>query len=442
MAYSKNHNIVWGGSGTNTDDFLWPLKEALVAGGLWSVIGSGDGISTYEFRGATGGAGTGSGGQWDVWEVQGDSGNQFAWILFEDPQGRQMLILGKIVTFISDYFTLAFDYNGNYNSTGVNATTPPAATADEQLIHNTRASQLPFQGTSAGWFSIFAQDEEINGVSAFHIVAYRGTDTKVNMLGYFPITDVVDPTIELEPWLFLETNNGNVSTYEAIGTAGERFLANGSRSVSIMEAANTSLSSGTVDYPMIISSVVFGTTTSINTRYTRGIGYGFQTNSHRIPPMDFPNVSSPDASGITYLFFEYFAIWWDDAVSPTLPSVSSGTPVVVDTGFLSFGEGASGGGDVTPPVISITTPAGPLASRTAPLVFDVSDDTAVALTTVLVNFPTLGITECAYHNGSFRAPYTGSTFAAPTFTLTRTGGWPADPTLDVSAVDTSGNIQS
>lgn len=97
------------------------------------------------------------------------------------------------------------------------------------------------------------------------------------------------------------------------------------------------------------------------------------------------------------------------------------------------------------PVVTFTTPAGPLGALNTPVTFTVSDDVDVALVTALVKFPALGVTECAFHDGSFRFPYQASSLVvglSHEFTLVREGGWPSDFDLDVSAVDDEGNITS
>lgn len=92
------------------------------------------------------------------------------------------------------------------------------------------------------------------------------------------------------------------------------------------------------------------------------------------------------------------------------------------------------------PVITNITPAGRLPSKNTVVEVSITDNVSVELVTILAKFPSLGLTECVWHNGSFRAPYEQSAQSSFDFDLRRTGGWPADFDLEVTAVDNEGNI--
>lgn len=54
---------------------------------------------------------------------------------------------------------------------------------------------------------------------------------------------------------------------------------------------------------------------------------------------------------------------------------------------------------------------------------------------VSVSFGSTRVEEIAYRDGAFVYPYLGSTRVGDTFSLRRTGGWPASPTVHVEECD-------
>lgn len=105
------------------------------------------------------------------------------------------------------------------------------------------------------------------------------------------------------------------------------------------------------------------------------------------------------------------------------------------TGFLPDPGGAA---DIDPPSVAITTPSA-LTSRTAPVLFEVLDVSALARVFVAARFAAAGRTELIYDGVTFHAPYVTSTRVGNAFTIRRTGGWPSGFSLSVGAVDNAGN---
>lgn len=95
---------------------------------------------------------------------------------------------------------------------------------------------------------------------------------------------------------------------------------------------------------------------------------------------------------------------------------------------------------MTAPTITVNTPAGLLSSKNATVSVTITDGGSVELVTILATYPALGLTECIWHDGQFYTPFKGSTQNSFDFVLRRTGGWPGDVNIQVTAVDDEGNI--
>jgi len=443
MGWVKNYNISIPASSDSSVAFF-TVKEGLVASGLWTVEGSGDGTSAFEFNGTTGGAGTGSGGAYDLWTSSTIAGTPDAWIVFQDPIGRQLLMQARLP---GDATTgprarIYWDFSGAYTSAGISATVPPAATTDEKLLVGTRAASATFGNNSAKHISFFAKDEMVSNVAPFHLLQYNHTGGSDATFGLFAIENPHPSDTQNYIWMNAGSNQ-NMATYEAGLPAGTWATSVQWTSRFNLNSPFTTSFSSTPDYPqhttVTVNNVTSGDTSH---RMFRGKVHGIVTNNTTgVSPYRLPNITNKDRDGITYVYDTYVSYFWSDDDAhpfPETPSIAAG---VVESAEFLYVEPA-GVNDVIPPVITINTPAGQLANRNASVTFDVTDDVALALVTVAVNFPSLGITELAYHNGSFRAPYTSSTLVGNTYTLSRTGGWPVDFNLDVTAVDAGGNVAS
>ena len=102
--------------------------------------------------------------------------------------------------------------------------------------------------------------------------------------------------------------------------------------------------------------------------------------------------------------------------------------------------------DVTPPAVSNydPSPGTPITASTA-IEFDVTDNNGNFRRVIIaVFFPTTGITEIAFDGDNFIGFYASASSRAlitggHRYTLLRTGGWVAAPTIRTFAIDTSGN---
>lgn len=130
--------------GDSTGGALFRLKTLLTANG-WTCRGSGDGLAAYEdIDDATGGAGTGPGGAYDVitqesgWGggAAGDQGNENAWYRLREPTGTREWVFQRHSAFESfgqgeGRINIVFSRTGFL--TPGSATARPTAT-DEQVL--------------------------------------------------------------------------------------------------------------------------------------------------------------------------------------------------------------------------------------------------------------------------------------------------------------------
>jgi hypothetical protein len=97
--------------------------------------------------------------------------------------------------------------------------------------------------------------------------------------------------------------------------------------------------------------------------------------------------------------------------------------------------------DAVPPTITVVSPTSPVIGRYEPFVLDVTDNASLRHTELRVRQG--AIVETIYNGVSFVGLYTASTcvpiLGDYRFTVTRTGGWVANPVFTIDAIDTSGN---
>ncbi len=112
---------------------------------------------------------------------------------------------------------------------------------------------------------------------------------------------------------------------------------------------------------------------------------------------------------------------------------------------LYSGASAAAPADSTAPVVTnVSPPEGTEIERTAPVFFDVTDDSGLfRRVLVAVEFPD-GAVELAHDGDAFTPRYIALGERTPIaggwhFRLRRTGGWPDQPTLRVFATDPGGN---
>jgi hypothetical protein len=107
---------------------------------------------------------------------------------------------------------------------------------------------------------------------------------------------------------------------------------------------------------------------------------------------------------------------------------------------------STGAADTTPPTVTVVSPAvGTTISPTDALVIDVEDETSLQTVILMVRYPSPPNrpTEVIWDGTAFRFPFLESQIVqSPTanqFNIRRTNGWQASPTIQVHAVDSSGN---
>lgn len=102
------------------------------------------------------------------------------------------------------------------------------------------------------------------------------------------------------------------------------------------------------------------------------------------------------------------------------------------------------GTDSVPPVVDNISPAsGSSILPTGTVSFDVTDETSLAYHAVFAYYPSTGDYDVVFDGDSFTQRYIGSGRVAIAngfrYTLARSSGWQASPTIRVRAVDGGGN---
>lgn len=102
--------------------------------------------------------------------------------------------------------------------------------------------------------------------------------------------------------------------------------------------------------------------------------------------------------------------------------------------------------DATAPTVGNFNPApGTPIARTGPVSFDVTDESGdFRRIFVVAFFPATGVTEVVHDGDGFRGFYAASSSrtmiaAGFRYTVLRSGGWPAAPTIQTFAIDRAGN---
>lgn len=141
---------------------------------------------------------------------------------------------------------------------------------------------------------------------------------------------------------------------------------------------------------------------------------------------------------------------WLWTASPTAEDLALGIGYRVD---LPVDEGAlppfyTGnvddpvGGDVDPPEVTVSPASGSELTPTQPVVVTVIDDQGLRRTLLIARFDN-GTDELIFDGTRFATRYRDSSSSPITggvvVTVRRSGGWTSAPTIDVFAIDTSGN---
>ena len=260
MAWLFDTNRTWSGAADATGGLLYHLKRMLVQAG-WTVRGSGDGDALFEDQdevgrgnAATGGAGTGDGGIYDVitsdagvWggsAVAGEMANWNAWFRVREPGSTREFIFQR------DQTTQSFgqgevDVSIKFSPTGFqgvtetpSATLPPTA-VDERILWGSfnPANGAPL-GDSAAYgraavVHVMVSDTAINGVYPWYTVRIeQGVSNVESVMIYEALTGGQAGDTQPHVWItgadaFIGNYNGNLRGYRDFGgpNQDERFYS-------------------------------------------------------------------------------------------------------------------------------------------------------------------------------------------------------------------------
>lgn len=219
--FAPNINLEVLYPGAEMGGALFEIKELLVSAG-WSVVGSSDG-SSFEFNGTTGGAGTGSGGTFDLWDTFTDANGTDRWMLMEQPGGgRQYMFRRRSSTNTANF---SMSPGGNFIGAGASASVPPTASDQRFIWQTTTTSDSDtYTDNSDGYFNVWARDDAVNGEYAwgfFTVDGANGTDIDY-ACGVVPV-DNADPS-DTEPLAFYHSTTSDI-TWQAVNANTSNFEA-------------------------------------------------------------------------------------------------------------------------------------------------------------------------------------------------------------------------
>ncbi len=160
---------------------LFEIKEMMIASGHWTVIGSGDGSTTFAYSGVTAAldpADQGSGGAYDCLKTAtgGDAGGAGdwgpgGWCVFQDGNGREVLFVDTDQTPASSwngYGKIAYARSGGFDGSVAAHSTIPGAASGEQFLVGSRSSDNDIFGFyTDGFVHFWVHDSEVNGLAGF-----------------------------------------------------------------------------------------------------------------------------------------------------------------------------------------------------------------------------------------------------------------------------------
>lgn len=246
--------------------YLFAIKNFLVSEVGLTVRGSGDGSGRYAWNGITAAldvAQQGAGGAFDCWRTgnsrtennaaatAGDAGNFGAWIVLEDPSGRQFLIAGHSSSTNSASFSghgrviVARAGSGGFDATAASATTLPAAPAtgagNEQALIGSRASGAAWMLTNqTGYVHLWGDDSALVDLEAPGGERYVGETDGGLPWGIWPVTGVgvlggaylsVEPVAfgaeadDEDPCVYITAGSASWAGYAWDGVAAFRTLS-------------------------------------------------------------------------------------------------------------------------------------------------------------------------------------------------------------------------
>lgn len=210
MAKLFRHNIELDVTydGIETAGTLFEIKELLVSAG-WSVVGSSADFA-FEFSGVTGGAGTGSGGAYDLWDTAADADRSRRWMVVEQPGGGRQYLFYRLNT--SDSANFSMSPGGNFTSAGVTPSVPPVASDHRFIWQTTTSADFDiYVPTTQGILNLWALDNAVNGEYAWGFFVADGTSSTSisHCFGVVPV-DNADPS-DTEPLAFYWAANTDLT---------------------------------------------------------------------------------------------------------------------------------------------------------------------------------------------------------------------------------------
>jgi hypothetical protein len=439
---------------TTSDECAFELIEFLI--GLddpWTVPASSDG-TTYNASGdQITHSGSGAGG----------FGNPFAWRIVQEPAGKYALCFQRGATAHElrvKFCPEDWDNPGSlYDAGSPSATQCPTGAYDRTFFGDT--NDVPTDAAP-----VFGTISEAD-IDQLHVGAYRSDNTTGQVKygfwcsGYSTLQArpsfciLVDPIVEA-PYVNQPIHE---AAYVAVtaGGVGVGFDA-GLTSVAVADGAifiwAQYAPGGVREWVTLIASSP-SASDGIGSLGVQGVCYGRPESAIPPPRGVFGQATLLRARGGNYpgrqtltigpevrkyVVFGNAAFPWDGSVLGTETTGAEAYPVAAASGASS---------DPDPPIVTLVSPAnGSAIGRRDALVVeytDAADTPRLAIATVL-----LGNKEdvvCRSRNGAapvFRDPYTESVATPITngyrLEVTRAGGWPVAPSLDVEIVDRSGNL--
>lgn len=448
-------------SGERHGRLFFPLKALLVAMG-WTVEGSGDGVALSEFRGVTGGAGTGSGGAFDVWTADtgandasaGNVSNSNAWCVLQSPSGEQFLLVGtnQSPPGFDGFGTVAVSPAKKYSGGGIGPALPPVPTIDERLLRGDRATGVALIPVGAdARIQLGAQSEPDRLIWPFFFVSVtHPAGAAHDMLFWCPVSR--KRSWVPAPQVFVLAATGlEMTKKESPGLGAERWITAADWSSAFAlnngfwnDGANSDPS--TKDLP--VGQVPITSQVGIaGEEYFEGVvdaplmraatqdGFGVVG--------DYPKLTQIDADGLTWLHFGRVIVPWDDTLAA--PTPQGGTPGATQVEFILLGQDPAK--NLVPPVVSaLDPPAGTDIEPDQVVSFEITDDVG-SFARIFVSVKDLdsGVEEVVHDgdafNGFFVEQSTRTLISGGIrYEILRRGGWTGTRIeVNARAIDEDGN---
>ena len=214
-------NLDWAGR------YLFALKELAVSAGF-TVRGSGDNSGRFAWNGITAALPApqqGSGGAYDCWltgasrgssspAIAGDAGNAGAWLVLEDPAGRQTLLVMTSQTSSNwdGYCRIAAaragsgGFDGTVAATGTIPGVPSGGAGDEGWLFGSRADTngVPaFLYNTGGYVHMWA--DTTPGVDGGLVLGFWTVTSALALQNYMCLSPIVssESSADIDPYVYM-----------------------------------------------------------------------------------------------------------------------------------------------------------------------------------------------------------------------------------------------